>query len=560
MPLVLKRLKEAGLLNEDAPTVTGRTIGEHAAGGRARPPGSGSCARSGNRSNRPAASRSCAATSLPTAAWSSSPATSVASTPVRRGCSTARRRRWRRCSPHEIVEGDVVVIRNEGPAGRPGHARDAGGHRGDRRRGAGGDGRADHRRALLRAPPTASWSPTSPPRRPGAARSARSPTAIEITIDVDERRIDVALSEEQIAERLRGLRARRRAPTSTSRWRSRSTPSSSAAPPRAPSRAERPARGREAGQEGRGGEIGRDEGRLEGRDRAARRGSRPARRGRADPARLRLDLAAVRSLGERPGAVPRGASARRPCAATSPTCRSSGAAPSTTARKLAALRALFQASASTGRSPRTRPSWCPRRGAPSHLPRVLSAREAGRLLDGDPRHRPAGAARPGAVRAGLLVRAASRGDRLADDRRRRPRRRAAAGRGQGPQDPARARRRARPGGRARYLERGRARPRRARRLAGRRSAPVPQQERPAARHQRRAAAAAKRGPRGPGVGGGCLAPRPPAQLRHPPARRRRGPAQHPGDARPRERVEHPDLHSGRVRPAQSAYARSHPRA
>ena len=99
VPLVLKRLKDVGLLNADAPTVTGRTIGEHAERGAARPPGSASCAPWGNRSNRPVASRSCAATWRPTAAWSSSPATSGAFTSVRRGCSTARRRRWRRCSP-----------------------------------------------------------------------------------------------------------------------------------------------------------------------------------------------------------------------------------------------------------------------------------------------------------------------------------------------------------------------------------------------------------------------------------------------------------------------------
>ena len=47
-----------------------------------------------------------------------------------------------------------------------------------------------------------------------------------------------------------------------------------------------------------------------------------------------------------------------------------------------------------------------------------------------------------------------------------------------------------------------------------------------------------------------LAARAAPQLRHAPARRRRGPAQHPGAARPRERVEHPDLHSGRVRQAE----------
>jgi integrase/recombinase XerC/integrase/recombinase XerD len=61
-----------------------------------------------------------------------------------------------------------------------------------------------------------------------------------------------------------------------------------------------------------------------------------------------------------------------------------GAAPTTSARKLAALRALFRTQREHGaidQNPADLVS-TPRR--PSHLPRVLSAREAGRLLDGIP--------------------------------------------------------------------------------------------------------------------------------------------------------------------------------
>ena len=61
-----------------------------------------------------------------------------------------------------------------------------------------------------------------------------------------------------------------------------------------------------------------------------------------------------------------------------------GAAPTTTARKLAALRALFGSQrehGALGENPADLVS-TPRR--PSHLPRVLSAREAARLLDGIP--------------------------------------------------------------------------------------------------------------------------------------------------------------------------------
>ena len=44
VPLVIKRLGEAGVLNADALTVTGRTIGEHGAEA-ARPRDSASCGR-----------------------------------------------------------------------------------------------------------------------------------------------------------------------------------------------------------------------------------------------------------------------------------------------------------------------------------------------------------------------------------------------------------------------------------------------------------------------------------------------------------------------------------
>ena len=70
----LKRLLEAGLLHDDAITVTGRTIGEEAARGRRDRRARRSCARSTTRSSRAAAWRSCAATSPPRAASSSSPA------------------------------------------------------------------------------------------------------------------------------------------------------------------------------------------------------------------------------------------------------------------------------------------------------------------------------------------------------------------------------------------------------------------------------------------------------------------------------------------------------
>jgi len=61
-----------------------------------------------------------------------------------------------------------------------------------------------------------------------------------------------------------------------------------------------------------------------------------------------------------------------------------GAAPSTSARKLAALRSLFGVLRTAGRIAQNPADLVstPRRG--SHLPRVLSVKEAGRLLDGIP--------------------------------------------------------------------------------------------------------------------------------------------------------------------------------
>ena len=176
VPLVLKRMLEAGVLNEDAETVTGHTIGEHAAEAQETPgqrvvrPLSEAArphrrVRDPARQHRPRRLRGQAR--RPLAPLPHRPRPRVR----RRGGRDGRRARGRDRGRRRGRDP------RRGPRRRAGDARDAGGHRGARRRGAGGDGRADHRRALLRAPPTASWSPTSPPRRLAAARSGRSPTA-----------------------------------------------------------------------------------------------------------------------------------------------------------------------------------------------------------------------------------------------------------------------------------------------------------------------------------------------------------------------------------------------
>ena len=140
----------------------------------------------------------------------------------------------------------------------------------------------------------------------------------------------------------------------------------------------------------------------------------------------------------------------------------SGQAPTTVARKLAALRGLFRHQVSARRAQRE-----PRR--PAQLPQALAAaaaraqgRRGGGAARPHPGHRPAGAARPRAVRAGLRLRPARRGAR--DPRRleRRLRRRDRPRGGQGRQDAPGPGGRARTGG-ARALSGPR---------AGRRSAPT----------------------------------------------------------------------------------------
>ena len=200
VPLVLKRLKDAGMLNVDAPTVTGRTIGEHA---------EEASETAGQRVVRPLGE----------------PLKPVGGFAILRGnvapegcvVKLAGHERRLHTGParvfdgeeaamaavlaHEIVEDDVVVIRNEGPAGGPGMREMLSVTAALVGEGLGEsvvlitDGRfsgATHGfMAAHIAPEAARGGPI------GALADGD-----EITIDVDERRIDVSLSPEQIAERL----------------------------------------------------------------------------------------------------------------------------------------------------------------------------------------------------------------------------------------------------------------------------------------------------------------------------------------------------------------------
>ena len=205
VPLVLKRLYEAGLLNEDAITVTGRTIGEHADEAVETP---------GQRVVRPLVEPL-----KPTGGFAI-----LRGNLAPDGCvvKLAGHERRSHTGParvfdgeeaamaavlaEQINEGDVVVIRNEGPAGGPGMREMLSVTAALVGEGIGEtlalitDGRfsgATHGfMAAHIAPEAARGGPI------GAVADGD-----EITIDVDSRRIDVSLSDEQIAERLRSLHA-----------------------------------------------------------------------------------------------------------------------------------------------------------------------------------------------------------------------------------------------------------------------------------------------------------------------------------------------------------------
>ena len=200
VPLVLDRLREAGLLREDALTVTGRTIGEHAAEARETP---------GQDVVRPLSDPL-----KPTGGFAI-----LHGNVAPEGCvvKLAGHERRRHVGParvfdgeeaamaavlaHEIAEGDVVVIRGEGPAGGPGMREMLAVTAAIVGEGLGEsvalitDGRfsgATHGfMAAHIAPEALRGGPI------GALRDGD-----EITIDVDSRRIDVALDEAQLRERL----------------------------------------------------------------------------------------------------------------------------------------------------------------------------------------------------------------------------------------------------------------------------------------------------------------------------------------------------------------------
>ncbi len=205
VPLVLRRLQEAGLLHEEATTVTGRTIGEHAAEAVEAP---------GQRVVRPLSEPL-----HPTGGFAI-----LRGNVAPDGCvvKLAGHDRRRHTGPARVFEGEetamgavlakqiqageVVVIRGEGPAGGPGMREMLAVTAALVGQGIGEevalitDGRfsgATHGlMAAHIAPEAARGGPI------GAIRDGD-----EVDINVDDRRIDVALSDEEIAARARDYKA-----------------------------------------------------------------------------------------------------------------------------------------------------------------------------------------------------------------------------------------------------------------------------------------------------------------------------------------------------------------
>ncbi len=200
VPLVLKRLKQAGLLRSDARTVTGRTVGEHADEARET---------EGQKVVRPLDDPLASTGGLAILHGNLAP----------EGCvvKLAGYERRKHSGPARVFEseedamaavtagaikaGDVVVIRNEGPAGGPGMREMLGVTAALVGEGLGEeialltDGRFSGATRGLMAGHVAPESVRGGPI--GIVRDGE-----QVTLDVEARRLDVDLSDEEIAQRL----------------------------------------------------------------------------------------------------------------------------------------------------------------------------------------------------------------------------------------------------------------------------------------------------------------------------------------------------------------------
>lgn len=199
VPLVMRRLEEAGVLHSEALTVTGRTIGEHAGDAQETP--AQQVVRPLNDPLKPTGGFAILRGNLAPDGC----VVKLAGHERRLHAGPARvfdgeEAAMAAVLAHEIHEGDVVVIRGEGPAGGPGMREMLAVTAAIVGEGLGEsvalitDGRfsgATHGfMAAHIAPEAVRGGPIS-----AVANGDR------VTIDVDDRRIDVALSDAEIAER-----------------------------------------------------------------------------------------------------------------------------------------------------------------------------------------------------------------------------------------------------------------------------------------------------------------------------------------------------------------------
>jgi dihydroxy-acid dehydratase len=204
VPLVLSRLKDAGILNADAPTVSGRTIGEHAAE---------AAETDGQRVVRPLDEPIKATGGFAILRGNVAPdgcVVKLSGHERRKHVGPARvfdgeEAAMAAVLAHEIQAGDVVVIRGEGPAGGPGMREMLSVTGAIVGEGLGElvalitDGRFS---GATRGFMVAHVAPEAVRGGPIAALADGD----ELTIDADTRRLDVALSDEEIAARVSAYR------------------------------------------------------------------------------------------------------------------------------------------------------------------------------------------------------------------------------------------------------------------------------------------------------------------------------------------------------------------
>ena len=288
---------------------------------------------------------------------------------------------------------------------------------------------------------------------------------------------------------------------------------------------------------------------------ARRRPARAAARPRRRAAPTASTSASSRAGRRAPGVEPRRRSTARPAPLRRARCAASAArAPTTVARKLAvAARVLRDAARARRARRRTPPTSSPRPSAARSLPRVAARRTRSRRCSTASRPTPL-ELRDRALFE-LAYACGLRCEELVnlDVGVARLRRRGAARPGQGLARRASCRSASRRSARSSATS-----------SAAARRSPASRDE-PAlflSKSGRRLSTSDVRrrlrrlGARTPALAGRRLAARAAALVRHAPARGRRGPARDPGAARPRERLDDPDLHSGRVSAAAQRVSRA----